>query len=277
MIKRILVALDIDSDTPVATRYAVEIGKRYNARLTGLSVVDMGSIEATSVGGGIGTMYYADKIRERLTEEAREKARELTEKFSLLASEVDHVELVEEGVPFERIVEDMKFHDILIVGDDPHFFYSHPHSKTDTIAHVVEKTIGPTLVVKKRYRAVKKVLIAFDGTDESARAMRRFLLLKPFGTDQEIVIINVYKDNLEESKFILSMAESYAEAHGFTVSTVSMEDSDPKKAILSQAGSSESDLIVVGVHVKRGLTGKKLGDTTSFLLKHSEVPVFMDH
>ena len=277
MIKRILVALDMDSDTPVATRYAIEIGMRYSSRLTGLAVVDMGSIESSAFGGGIGTMYYADKMREQLTEDAREKARILTENFALLCNEVDHVELVEEGVPFERIVEDMKYHDLLVVGEDPHFFYSHPKSKTDTLAHVVEKTIGPTLVVKKEYIEVKKVLIAFDGSNEAARAMRRFFMLNPFGCDGEMVIMNIYEDDIDASKFILSMAQSYAAAHGFEATTVSMKDSDFKNAILAELHASNADLIVIGVHIKRTLTGKKLGDTTSFLLEHSEVPVFMDH
>ena len=63
MIKRILVALDTDSDTPSATRYATEIASRYDAELTGLAVVDTGSIDAGSRGGGVGSMYYAEKLR----------------------------------------------------------------------------------------------------------------------------------------------------------------------------------------------------------------------
>ncbi len=47
MIRRILVALDLDSDTTVATRYALEIARRFGARVTGVAVVDMGSIEAS--------------------------------------------------------------------------------------------------------------------------------------------------------------------------------------------------------------------------------------
>ena len=57
MIKKILVALDPDMDTPVATRYAADIAQRHDAEVTGLAVVDMGSIEASSRGGGIGSMY----------------------------------------------------------------------------------------------------------------------------------------------------------------------------------------------------------------------------
>ena len=277
MIKRILVALDLDSDTPVATRYGIEIAKRHNARVTGLAVVDMGSIDSTAIGGGIGSMYYAEKLRDKLTDDARDKALKLTKTFDDICKDIDHIELVEEGVPFERIIEDMKFHDLLIVVDDPHFFYNHPDSRTDTLVHVVEKTIGPTLVVKKKYRKVETVLVAYDGTDESARALRRFLVLQPFGTDLDLVLLNVHKGNNEESMFRLRMAQSYAEAYGFRTEVVSMEDRDPEKAILSKSSSVDADLLIIGVHIKRGLTGKKLGKITSFMLEHSEIPVFMDH
>ena len=40
MIKRILVALDPDEDTPLATRYAIELAKRTEASITGLAPVD---------------------------------------------------------------------------------------------------------------------------------------------------------------------------------------------------------------------------------------------
>lgn len=277
MIKRILVALDMDMDTPVATRYAIEIAKRHGARLTGLAVVDMGSIESTSAGGGIGSMYYAEKLREKLTDDVRDKARKLASVFNDICKDVEHVESVEEGVPFERIIEDMKFHDLLIIGAEPHFFYSHPKSDTDTLVHVVEKTIGPTLVINKTYREVKKVVVALDNSDEAARAMRRFFILQPFGTDVELHILNIHDGDIDDSNFRLSMAKSYAEAHGFSTIVASLEDSDPKSAIMNHAKGINADLIVLGVHTKRGLTGRKLGHTTTFLLTQTEIPVFMDH
>ena len=77
MIKRILVALDPDSDSRIATRYAVQIAQQTDARITGLAVVDTKTIEVSARGGGIGSMYYAEKLRENLTQETRDQARRL--------------------------------------------------------------------------------------------------------------------------------------------------------------------------------------------------------
>ncbi|MCZ6758692.1 MAG: universal stress protein [Bacteroidetes bacterium] len=279
MIRRILVALDLDSDTTVATRYALEIARRFGARVTGVAVVDMGSIEASVKGGGIGSMYYAEKLRENLTTEAREKALLLTESFRKMveATDVKHTEVVEEGVPFQRIVEDMKYHDLLVVGNDPHFFYSHPKQQTHTIARIVQNTIGPSLVVSNDYREVKRVLIANDGTNESARAVRRFIHLEPFGKDLEIKVINIHDSDSPESELILQMSKSYLEEHGFTTEVLSVVDSDPKTCILQQSKSHEVDLIVMGAHTKKTFTAEKLGKATSHLLDHSEIPLFIEH
>ncbi|GMQ83081.1 MAG: universal stress protein [Rhodothermia bacterium] len=279
MIRRILIALDLDSDTTIATHYALEVARRFSVRLTGVAVVDMGSIEDSSKGGGIGSMYYAEQLREKLTTEAREKARMLTESFSKMVEEagVEHVEIVEEGVPFQRIVEEMKYHDLLIIGNDPHFFYSHPKQHTHTIANVVQKTIGPTLVVSNTYREVKHVLIANDGTNESARAVRQFIHLEPLGKDLDITIINVYQSESTESELILKMSKSFLEEYGFTAEVLSVADSDPKTCILQHAQSFEADLIVMGAHTKKTLTSHKLGAATSHLLGHSEIPLFIDH
>lgn len=279
MIRKILVALDLDSDTTIAIRYALAIARRFSACLTGVAVVDMGSIEDSSKGGGIGSMYYAEQLRDNLTTEAREKALMLTESFSKMVEEagVEHVEIVEEGVPFQRIVEDMKYHDLLVIGNDPHFFYSHPKQHTETIARVVQNTIGPTLVVSNKYREVKRVLVANDGTNESARALRRFMHLEPFGKELEIMVINIHDSESSESELILQLSKSYLEEHGFKTEVLSVIDSDPKTCILQQSDIHNADLIIMGAHTKKTFTSHKLGDATAHLLGNADVPLFIDH
>lgn len=279
MIKRILVALDVDSDTPTATKYAIDIAKRTGARLTGLAVVDMGGIESTSRGGGIGSMYYMEKLRDKLTEETREKARSLLASFrkTVDAAGCEHVETVAEGVPFQRIVEDMKYHDLLVIGKDPHFFYAHPKHDTNTLAHVIESTIGPTLVIPKSYRPVKKVLFATDGGNPSARALRRFIHLAPFGPDVELTVLHVDDENPTDSDLYLTLAKDYLSAHGFDAKVLRMQEKDVDACILKQAEVLGVDLIVSGVKTKRSFRSLHLGKSTEHLLKGASVAVFIDH
>jgi nucleotide-binding universal stress UspA family protein len=280
MIKKILVALDADTDTPVATRYAADIARRHGAAVTGLAVVDMGSIEASSRGGGIGSMYLMEKVQENLTTEARGVARQLANTFKeeMEGFGVDFDVQVEEGVPFERIVEDMKYHDILVVGKDPHFFYSHPKEKTKTLVRVVKNSIGPTLVVPDTYRTIRRVLVAYDASSASARAVRRFVHLQPFGIDVTLEILNVHgKGENEGSQLALRMIKAYVDTHGYNAHTSSIHGTDPARQIVEFAQQFEADALIAGAHSVSKLTKLAFGSTTASLLESCPVPLFLDH
>ncbi len=278
MLKRILVALDPDSDTPIATEYAAHIARRYEAVVTGLAVVDMGSIEASSRGGGIGSMYYAEKLREKLTAEARTTAQTLIENFerAVRGKDVAHVETVQEGVPFERIIEDMNYHDLLVIGKDPHFFYSHPKQETHTLARVVKNTVGPTLVVGTEYRPVERVLLAFDGSPASARTMREFAHLQPWGTDVQVQIIHIHKDGKAESELILQMAQAFLKAYGFPVQIQSLKGKEMAKEILEYSSQYNPDVILIGAHSRSKIKEIAFGSVTNTLLEHFPAPLFID-
>jgi len=280
MIKRILVALDPDSDSRVATQYAVRIAQQTDARITGLAVVDTQNIEASSRGGGIGSMYYAEKLRENLTQETRDQARALIATFE---SHVDgcgvrHIETVEEGVPFERIVEDMKYHDLLVVGCDPHFFYGHPKKRTNTLAGVFHHTVGPTIVVPKVHREVKKVLFATNGENSASRAIRRFVELKPFGDDFEAEVMIVYeKDEQVDAEFHLQLTKDYLSDHGYEARVTGMQDSHRGDRILERATELNVDLIVAGSTTSKGITGYHMSKTTQQLTDNESIAIFVEH
>lgn len=279
MIKRILVALDPDSDTPVATRYAAEIARRHDAEIIGLGVVDTGSIEAGARGGGIGSMYYAEKLRENLTEETHARARQLIREFEEAAAGhgVRHRVSVEEGVPFQRIVEDMKYHDLLLVGREPHFFYGHPEQKTKTLAKVVKLSTAPALVVSESYSDIKRVLIAYDGSDPTARTVHNFAHLMPFGHDVAVEVIHMHDGNERESELMLRLISEYLGVHGFETRTMSMRGNDPAEQIVDYARELDVDLVVAGAHSMSRLKEWAFGSTTSNLLASCPIPMFVYH
>lgn len=279
MIKRILVALDPDSDTPIATRYAIQIARNTGASLTGLAVVDSGSIDSSVRGGGVGSMYYAEKLREELTDESRSKARELLKQFegTLKDSRIPHAESVQEGVPFQRIVEDMKYHDLLIVGNKPHFFYSHPKKRTDTLAGVIHYTVGPSLIVPDSYRDVQRVLFATDGGSAAARAIRRFIHLQPFGQDLELHVLHIHEKDSADAELYLALTKTYLEAHGFEPKLMNLVEDDAGEEILRLAKEIDADLIISGSQTHKGLMGLKLGETTGHLVENTTIPLFLDH
>ncbi len=285
MIKRILVALDFDSDTTVAARYAIEIAQRTGAEVTGLALVDRKGIEAESSGAGLGAMYYAEKLQDKLSSEARAQAQHLLRGF---ADELDRAGVshrgdhVSEGVPFERIVEDMKYHDLLIAGHESHFFYPDRNRATHALNDIVEKGAAATLVVESEYRPIRKVLVAYDRSVSAARAMQKFAELDAFDSEHlQLVVLNVRgggDDARRESDLMLQLASGYLDAHGFaSVEGVSVESGDPKATILDFADRNHADLIVAGAYSKTGMKKFLFGSTATGLIEGCPVPLFLYH
>jgi nucleotide-binding universal stress UspA family protein len=264
----------------VAIEFASEIATRFDASVTGLAVVDVGHIESSARGGGIGSMHYAEKLRENLTEETRQKAQDLLHEFerALERSGVTFVDYVKEGVPFQRILDEVKYHDLLVVGKSPHFFYGAPQKETHSLPRVVRSAAAPALVVTEDHRVIQRVLIAYDGSLASARTMQQFAQLQPFGTDLEIELLHVHSGPNSESELMLRMATTYLGAHGFDkVHFTSMEGSDPAKQTTQFASQISSDLVVAGAHSDSVLKKIAFGSTTRRMLEKCDTPIFLSH
>ncbi|MDZ7717627.1 MAG: universal stress protein [Balneolaceae bacterium] len=282
MIKRIVVALDPDQDTPIATRYAIRLAKRFDASLTGLAVVDTSNIQPVIGVGSSGTEMYGHYIWEELTEETREVAKELLDSFSnaVQKADVKHRNVTRHGASFEMIVEEMKYHDLLVVGRDSHFFYNEPDMDTKTLANVVKNGVAPTLVVTDTYHDVERLMVAFDGSSPAARSLQAFVHLLPYGSDLDIELVNVPKSNSSEdageASVVLSQAESFLKEHHFSyITKVVLDHGDVGKRLLERQMSKKPDLVVMGAHSVSALRRATFGSTTHFMITKSEGPLFL--
>ena len=283
MIQRLLVALDPDADTPVAARYAAEIAQRNDGAVTGVALVNETALRKDTAGGGIGSMHYAEKMREDLSERLLGKARELLAAFGkqMDAAGVPHAhDHVDAGDPAAQIVENAKYHDLLVVGRTSHYYYASPETRTHVLAQIVEAAAAPTLVVDEQYRAVEKVMVAFDGGVQAARTLKAFAQMQPFGpVPVELVHVrNDGDDAKRASQVILNRACRLLTAHGFSdVTETSLVDSDKKARLLTYADASGADLIVAGAFSKTGLKKLVFGSAVEALLRDAKVPLFLYH
>lgn len=277
MIKRILVALDPDADTPVATQYAVTLAQQHEATVTGVAVVDLHTIEAHARGGGIGSMFYGEKIRESETTEARARAQELLADFeaTLEPTGVSFTSVTREGTPYELLAAALRYHDLLVIGREPHFFYSHPERETNTLARVVKAASAPTFIVGKQYEAIGRVLVAYDGSAASARTLHSFVQQRPFGTDVRVELLFVGKE--EEGTALLKEAQSLFEAHGFSTQTTVQRGGDPARQIVEYAQQSQADVVVAGAHSVSKLKALAFGSTTDALIAQCPAPLYLHH
>jgi nucleotide-binding universal stress UspA family protein len=240
--------------------------------------------QETGIGGSIGAMHYAERVRRRMQDTARTMARSLTDAFvaAVQDAHLPHEKYITDGVPFERIVEELMFHDLLVIGRDPHFFYNRPDRRTDTLAKVVKQGTAPAVIVGDAFQPIRRALIACDGSGPSVRTLQRFVQLQPFGSDLVLDLVFIRSDDREENRqfadYLLTRTRAYVAAHGFADPHCQhLNGGSTAERLLQLAEETQADLIVAGAHSVSAVRRVAFGSTTHALLRDSTVPLFLHH
>ena len=273
MIKRILVGLGGTPFTEVAVRRAVELARAHEAELTGVTVVDLGRIHKVGpvpLGGGA----YAQRMVERRIAVTEDRVEQAVSAFKHACSEagVGHVVERETGDPFDLMISHARYHDLTIFGLKSLFDYGITPEPKDALIRLVTQGVRPILAVSPKFRTVRKALVAYSGSMESAKAMRRFVQMRLW-SDLEIEIVHFAKDDAE-GKRLLSDAATYCRAHGCRTETRRISGS-AETDILSRAQESDADIIVMGNSIRSLMFRHILGSTTLSTILNTDRPLFL--
>ena len=274
MIKRILVGLGGTPFTTVATKIATELGDLHQAQLTGVTVVDTNKLDKVGpvpVGGAA----YAKRMRERKAQITKEGTEQAIAAFKAHCSEQQvvcrRIEY-EQKDPFAAMISEARYNDLTIFGLRSMFDYGFTSDPDKAIIKLLTQGVRPILAVAETYRPIKKALIAYSGSMESAKALRHFLHLNPWpGVRLHVVH---FKDGPEKEPFLLKDAAEFCEAHGFEVETDSVEG-NARSDLLPFARKNDADLIVMGNSVNKALLKRLLADTVLDTIKSADRPLFL--
>jgi len=274
MIKRILVGLGGTPFTTVATKIATELGDLHEAQLTGVTVVDTSKLD--KVGPvPVGGEAYAQRLRERKAQITQEGTEQAIAAFKAHCSEQQvvcrRIEY-EQKDPFAAMISEARYNDLTIFGLRSIFDYGFATDPDKAIIKLLTQGVRPILAVAETYRPIKKALIAYSGSMESAKALRHFLHLNPWpGVTLQIVH---FKQGPEKEPFLLKDAAEFCDAHGFEVQTDAV-NGRAKSDLLPFARENNADLIVMGNSVNKALLKRLLTDTVLDTIKSADVPLFL--
>lgn len=139
------------------------------------------------------------------------------------------------------------------------------------------------------------ILIAFDGSDLSEKALRQGAqLAKAVGAKVTALYVTMpwsaiaageiavmfppeeYETNAAKTAVEqLKRAAETAKSIGVACDTLHKSDAQPYKAIIDTAGANGCDLIVMGSHGRRGIAGLLLGSVAMKTLTHAHIPVLV--
>jgi nucleotide-binding universal stress UspA family protein len=273
MLKRILVGLGGMDYTVSAINQAVALAMAHDAEITGVSIIDEGRLTYSGpvpIGGG----HYAHELANDRIEKAKEYGDWAVQEFidACRAAGVRHKVLREVGEPFTLLIDQARYHDLMIFGLRSLFDFDLVPDPKNALVRLVEEGVRPLIAVSKGYYPVNKVLIAYSGSMESAKAMKRFVQMRLWPDAKlRVVTFGHQGDKAEE---LVNDAANYCRAHGFEPEEAFVPE-PPKYHLLPYAEEWVADLIVVGNSAKNLLLRRLFGETALNVIQNADRPLFL--
>ena len=270
------VVVHIDSSTASTPRLqlALRMVREHSANLVGLYVIPTYEIPVYA------EVSVGPEILEQGTQALREKADTVR---SALDSMID-----ESGVPMHwHVVEDdlvralvrhARVVDLTIVGQGD--VEDQEDVSTGLADRVVLEAGAPILVVpRKGWQGTlgKRVLIAWNGSRESARAVRDAV---PLLKDAESVeVLSIWPKAEQPGESGAEDIVAHLVRHGIRAGTHSLvgKEKDAGTVLLDRARGTDRDLLVMGGYGHSRFRETILGGATRRVLRDAAIPVFMSH
>jgi nucleotide-binding universal stress UspA family protein len=276
MIKKLLVGIDTSEHSRNAQAYAFHIAHRLNASLIGLHVVDIVSIEGSffhDISGSLGLEPYLDfstKMREVLTA----RGRAVLEDFAAAAGrEKLPVETVlDMGIVANQICERAKSVDLVMIG---HRGVNERFSSGllgSTAEAVARKCPRPLFISPMKFREVRRLVLAYDGSERASRAMRAAAEFAS-GLGTPIAVVTVARDQ-KPGERTLEEARKYFEPYSLTAE-FKLLCGHANEEIIRFIQEYEADLLFIGAYGHSRIIEMVLGSTTEYVLRNSPCPVFL--
>jgi nucleotide-binding universal stress UspA family protein len=276
MIKRILVGIDTSEHSRVAQSYAFYLSRRFGASLIGLHVVDIVSIEGSffhDISGSLGLEPYLDyssKMREVLTA----RGRVILDEFAQAAKRegVAIETALEIGIVANQLCERAKSADISMIGHrgvNERFSTGLLGSTAESVAR---KCPRPLFVSPRVFREIRRPVLAYDGSQRAARAMRAAAEISAL-LEVPLAVITVARDPKLGEK-VLDEARSYLESHRITTE-FQLIAGNAHEEIIAFLKKYAADLLFIGAYGHSRIIEMVLGSNTEYVMRNAECPLFL--
>jgi len=278
MYKNILACLDGGTADNSVIQAALFLGQKLNAKLHGLTVQDILTLEGPLMYDISGAMAFIPQLN--LLEETRKALEERSK--NILAGFVKacedaglaHDESIAEGIVHKAIVAKAELQDLAILGRRGLNYAMDKELLGSTADRVIKKTRRPVLVVTHEFSEFKNPMLAYDGSHESRKALNSAAKLC---VDLKLPLTVFHVTNhREEGKKILGEAKEYLDAYPIVVKYDEAEG-NPHQQVPQYARLHNHDLLIMGARGHRAwLIDFILGSTTEYVLWSGACHVLID-
>ena len=278
MLKSIVVAVDASPSSVEAEKLALAIADSHGSRLVGIGVLDT-PFFTQPMARPMGAGAYKEHRDETLVRAARERLEARLKEFeaACAAAGAAYGVVEAEGVPHMLIEAEADRHDLIVIGRETNFHGVEKHDIADVVQRLLHDNPRPVVMAPPAPQSGERVVVAFDGSRESSRAMHMYILLG-LAKGREAHVVSIAADRAAARDTAAKGAELFrshgfeAEAHGIAAR------GNPADAILSHVESMNAGMLVMGAFGRHNLVHNILvGSATRRLLHDCPAPVFVHH
>jgi nucleotide-binding universal stress UspA family protein len=278
MYQNILFCTDGSAAADVAGDYAIWFAKKLGARLHALYITDIRLLEGpwmTDLSGAVGAQAYTALVPqlERIQTEKATTILAAVEKRSRDAGvtcETAH----ETGRLVQVMLDYESRADMVVLGQRGEHAAWTGGVLGSSVERMVRASGKPCLVTPEKFRQIQRMLIAYDGSAESNKALRAGIALAAaLGSVVTITTVAALGGEDAASE-ILHKAEQLALAGGVKAH-LEVLHGNPETEILQLRETVGADLIVMGAYGHTRIRELIVGSTTSHVIRKANVPVLL--
>ena len=277
MVRDIMVHLDGSPEDEIRLEQALAIASEGRPHLIGIFTNLLPDLTvAMPMDGGAAVVQVLTELEERARQDGDAVAKRLTERLTSLQVPAELRRLDGTfGALSGKVADQARCADLFIA--------TRPYGQSDTPAwpDLVEDVLfgsGRALLLvppgRHRHGSFHKVLVAWNGSREAARALREGMDFIEQAARTVILVVDPEPDANPWAE-----VESHLLRHGVTAE-VSPAESDGRRAadiILDEARAVSADLIIMGGYGHTRIRERVFGGATMDMLTESEIPILVAH
>jgi len=278
MYKDILFCTDGSPAASVAGEYAIWFAKKLGAHLRALHVTDIRLLEGpwiADLSGAVGAQPYA-ALLPQLEQIQREKAATILAAVEKQCRDAGVAcETAYETGTLAHVMLDYEDRaDIVVLGQHGEHAAWSEGVLGSSVERMVRASVKPCLVTSNKFQPIQHILITYDGSEESSKALRAGIALAP-SLGVKVTITTVAALAAEDAASeILHKAKQLA-LDGGVDANLELLHGDPEIEILQVRETVGADLIVMGAYGHTRIRELILGSTTSHVLRKANLPVLL--
>lgn len=283
MSKKIIACVDGSILSEAVCNFGAFFSKTLGLPLELLSVVEHLHVSThTDLSGNIGLGSRDDLLESLIDEDKSESKKAIVEGKEMLLrfqeralkQEAKAVKIVQKhGELYENVQVQKEEIRLLILGLRGKDHESNVHAIGSQVEELIRTLNVPILLVNEAFFEPRKILIAYDGSPSSKKAID-MVVKEPLFNHVERHIVNVHKDKAFSS-FMLEEATHILETLSFSALYTASLQGEPIRELLNYQKEKSIDLIAMGAFSHSRIRDALFGSFTSKMILSTPKPLLL--